>query len=95
MLTIVALRRPAALAAQAAHSGSPGGLAASCRLDSAFFLRRVLVSWNSLSVIWETVLYQINLFESSRIVSRRYFGGGPSCLVTLMVLDFGRVIYLT
>ena len=46
-------------------------------------------------VIWETVLYQINLFESSRIVSRRYFGGGPSCLVTLIVSDFGRVIYLT
>jgi len=46
-------------------------------------------------VIWKTVLYQINLFESSRIVSRRYSGGGLSCLVTLIVSDFGRVIYLT
>ncbi len=39
----------------------------------------------------------IDLFESSEIQTRRYLGlgGSPSCLVTLMVSDFGRVIYLT
>ena len=41
------------------------------------------------------VLYHIDPFEGSWIQPRRYLGGSPSCLVTLMVLDFGRVIYLT
>ncbi len=44
---------------------------------------------------WKAVLYHIDLFESSYIQVRRYLGGSPSCLVTLMVSDFGRVIYLT
>jgi hypothetical protein len=46
-------------------------------------------------VIWKAVLYHIDLFESSYIQTRRRLGGSPSCLVALMVLDFGRVINLT
>ncbi len=47
-------------------------------------------------VIWKAVLYHIDIFESSWIQARRYLGGSlASCLVTLMVSDFGRVIYLT
>jgi hypothetical protein len=38
-------------------------------------------------VVWKaarsTVLYHIDLFESSKIQTRRYRGGSPSCLVTL------------
>jgi hypothetical protein len=41
------------------------------------------------------VLFHLDPFESSEIQPGRYFGGCPSCLVTVMVSDFGRVIYLT
>jgi hypothetical protein len=46
-------------------------------------------------VIWKAVLYRIDLLGGSSIQTRRYFGGCHSCLVTLTVLDSGRVIYRT
>ena len=37
----------------------------------------------------------ISNYSSVARFKGRYFGGGRSCLVALMVLDFGRVINLT
>jgi hypothetical protein len=46
-------------------------------------------------VIWKVVLCHTDLFERSWIQARRYLGGQAAFNVTLMVSDFGRVIYLT